>query len=249
MEVKGTPDNSMAPRYWALIPAAGVGRRMQKDVSLAAVPKQYLELNGRTITEHTLDRIAQLSCLSGIVLVLGKQDSWWQSLKLEFSVEVMTAKGGAERADSVLNGLLSLQGHASAEDWILVHDVVRPCVSLDDMEKLVSSFSHEAVGGILAAPVRETLKRVNPDYSIDATVPREHYWLAATPQMFRYGLLKDALEKALAENLLITDESHAMEYAGHPVKVVQGNSENIKITQAEDIFLAEQILNKQAIHE
>jgi len=249
VEEQGKPGDITKPRYWAIIPAAGVGRRMQTDPSLAAVPKQYLELNGRTITEHTLRRVSQLSCLSAIVLVLGKEDNWWQTLNLELSAELMTAEGGAERANSVLNGLLSLQAHASAEDWVLVHDVVRPCVALHDMEKLISSFSNESVGGILAAPVRETLKRVKADLSIETTVPREHYWLAATPQMFRYGLLKSALEKALADNVLITDESHAMEYAGHWVKVVQGSSENIKITQTEDIFLAEQILKKQAGHD
>ncbi len=249
MEEKEKQGNISESRYWAIIPAAGVGRRMQTDSSLTAVPKQYLELNGRTITEHTLHRVSQLSCLSGIVLVVGKQDNWWQTLNLKLSAKLMSAEGGAERAASVLNGLLSLQGQARAEDWVLVHDVVRPCVSLHDMEKLISSFSNEDIGGILAAPVRETLKRVNSDLSIEVTVPREHYWLAATPQMFRYGLLKNALEKAMAENLLITDESHAMEYAGHRVKVVQGSSENIKITQAEDIFLAEQILKKQAGHE
>ena len=241
--------NTSEPRYWAIIPAAGVGRRMQTDLTPATIPKQYLQLNGRTITEHTLHRVSQLSCLSGIVLVVGKQDNWWQALNIELQPEFMTAEGGAERANSVLNGLLSLHAHAAAEDWVLVHDVVRPCVALQDMEKLISRFTDDAVGGILAAPVRETLKRVNADFSIAATVPREHYWLAATPQMFRYGLLRNALERALAEDLLITDESHAMEYAGHAVKVLQGSSENIKITQAEDIFLAEQIINKQARHD
>ena len=233
-----------APQYWAVIPAAGVGRRMRRE-GIADIPKQYLEIHGRTLLELTVERIDQLDCLTSIVLVLGEQDSIWPTLNITTRTSLVTAIGGAERADSVYNGLLALAGNADDHDWVLVHDVVRPCVNRSDLGSLLAELADDPVGGLLVSPVRETLKRVDQSGIVSATVPREEYRLAATPQMFRYGLLKAALEKARVEKTLSTDEAHAMERAGHAVKTVPGGTDNIKITHPEDLLLAEYILDRQ----
>lgn len=230
-------------QFWAVVPAAGVGRRMQ---SLAQqVPKQYLKIRGHSILELTLQRLEKLDLLAGMVLVLNEEDTWFRKLAIKPDDRLVTATGGAERALSVVNGLQALEGRAKAQDWVLVHDVVRPCVSLADINALIAALSADDVGGLLVLPVRETLKKVTTSGEVECTVPREDYRLAGTPQMFRYGLLRQALAKALQEKRVITDEAHAMELAGHPVKLVQGSADNIKITHPEDLVLAEFILNRQ----
>lgn len=233
------------PRFWAVVPAAGVGRRLQA-ASPSATPKQYLELQGQSILAHTLQRLDAIAGLAGIVLVLGEQDDWFGRLSLTLDSPLLTAPGGAERARSVRNGLAALAGRAADNDWVLVHDAVRPCVSSADIERLRGELAQDPVGGLLAIPVRETLKRATPQARVASTVPREEYWLAATPQMFRYGLLTAALDQALQEGAVITDEAHAMERAGHPVRLVAGRADNIKITHIEDLALAEHILNSRA---
>ena len=245
MGVNDKSATTTGPRYWAVIPAAGVGKRMQASTA-NNTPKQYLEIQGRTILEHTLVRLKQINNLAGIVLVLGKDDNWWSQLDESSNAEIITATGGEQRVNSVYNGLQALENVANAQDWILVHDAVRPCVPLPDLNTLCSELDDVETGGLLAAPVRETLKKVNSKLMVESTVPREDYWLAATPQMFRYGVLSTAIEKALHDKVQITDEAHAMERAGYAVKVIQGSADNIKITHVEDIFMAEQILNKQA---
>lgn len=242
----GGPD-SLAPQFWAVIPAAGVGRRMQTagTQDSQSVPKQYLPLLGEPVIAHTLKRLDQCGLFAGIVLVLGAEDEFFDALDISLETPLYRAAGGAERMHSVLNGLAFLQDRAESRDWILVHDAVRPCVSLDDIGRLVAKLSGSRVGGLLAAPVKETLKQVDAQGNIEATVPREEYRLAATPQMFRYEVLKQALNQAVANNLLITDEAHAVEAAGLPVKVVAGSSDNIKITHPEDLMLAEFILSRQ----
>jgi 2-C-methyl-D-erythritol 4-phosphate cytidylyltransferase len=209
------------------------------------VPKQYLKIRGHSILELTLKRLDKLDLLAGIVLVLNEEDTWFNKLAIVPDDRLVTATGGAERALSVANGLQALEGRAKAQDWVLVHDVVRPCVSLEDIHALVAALSADEVGGLLVLPVRETLKKVTANGEVECTVPREDYRLAGTPQMFRYGLLRQALAKALQEKQVITDEAHAMELAGHPVKLVQGSADNIKITHPEDLVLAEFILNRQ----
>ena len=240
------PEILLKQSCWAVIPAAGIGKRLQIGRN-DTIPKQYLKIQGRTILEHTLGKLNQLNFLSGIVLVIEKQDSCWSQLDIALKEQIITAEGGKQRANSVLNGLQVLQGVAKDTDWVLVHDVVRPCVLPEDICTLMSTLADSETGGLLAIPVNETLKKVNGDLTVDVTVPREKFWLAGTPQIFRLGMLRNALGKALADNLLVTDEAHAMEHAGHPVKVVQGSADNIKITHAEDLFLAEQILNKQVM--
>ena len=209
-------------------------------------PKQYLEIQGKTILQHTLEKISRIESLDGIVLVLAENDSWWPQLDINISTPLLTVTGGAERANSVVNGLNALAEKAQDNDWVLVHDVVRPCVSVEEINSLIEALANNDTGGILAAPVTETLKEVsatNTDRkTVARTVPRENYWLAKTPQMFRYGLLKAALEDALDKSASMTDEAHAMESAGHAVTLVQSSSDNIKITHEEDLLLAESIL-------
>lgn len=209
-------------------------------------PKQYLEIQGKTILQHTLEKISRIESLDGIVLVLAENDSWWPQLDINTSIPLLTVTGGAERANSVVNGLNALAEKAQDNDWVLVHDVVRPCVSVEEINSLIEALANNDTGGILAAPVTETLKEVsatNTDRkTVARTVPRENYWLAKTPQMFRYGLLKAALEDALDKSASMTDEAHAMESAGHAVTLVQSSSDNIKITHEEDLLLAESIL-------
>lgn len=230
-------------RFWAVVPAAGVGKRMQS--AGISVPKQYLKIRGHTILELTLRRLDSLDVLAGIMLVLNADDSWYPKLDMALGGKLATTTGGAERSMSVHRGLDALAGRAAAHDWVLVHDVVRPCVSLADMQALVSTLRDDPVGGLLAIPVSETLKQVAADGHVACTVPREAYRLAGTPQMFRFGLLRQALADALAAKAVITDEAQAMELAGHRVQLVPGGADNIKITHPEDLVLAEFILNGQ----
>ena len=230
-------------QFWAIIPAAGIGRRMQQTPN-GDIPKQYQQILGKTILEHTLERIDQLDFLSGITVVLGANDTWWKGLDITLKHTLMTTTGGAERANSVLNGLQAIAGQAKETDWVLVHDAARPCVALEDIHKLVDTLSDTDSGGLLVTCITETLKKLSEDSRVDKTVPREDYALAATPQMFRYGALYSAMEKALADKSAITDEANAMENAGHTIQYVQGRADNIKITHTEDLLLAEFFLNR-----
>ena len=235
--------NENNEQFWAIIPAAGIGRRMQQTTQ-ADVPKQYQQILGKSILEHTLDRIDKLEFLAGIIVVVGENDLWWQALNVNLENTLMTTTGGAQRINSVLNGLHSIDRQARETDWVLVHDAVRPCVSLKDIHKLVETLSDSGNGGLLVTPVTETLKKLTDDNMVKMTVPREAYRLAATPQMFRYGLLRSALEKALEDNIAITDEAHAMEHAVHTIQCVEGGADNIKITHKEDLLLAEFFIDR-----
>jgi 2-C-methyl-D-erythritol 4-phosphate cytidylyltransferase len=232
-------------QFWAIVPAAGIGRRMQAATK-EDVPKQYQQILGKTILEHTLERIDQLDFLAGTTVVLNEKDIWWKTLNVNLTNSLVTTTGGSERIDSVLNGLQAIASQAKEMDWILVHDAVRPCVSLEDIRRLVETLGTSETGGLLVTPVTETLKKLSEGSKVEKTVPREDYRLAATPQMFRYGLLRSALEKALNDNSVITDEANAMENAGHTIQCVQGRADNIKITHKEDILLAEFFLNRSS---
>jgi len=235
-----------SPNAFAIVPAAGFGRRMQQSGSVTA-PKQYLTIRGKTILQWTLETLDRIPGLAGIVVVIGPEDNWFEELPLDLDKPLTIVEGGAERMHSVLNGLRALEDHARDDDWVLVHDAVRPCASLDDIAQLFREVTNDPAlaGGLLAVPVRETLKRVKEGNMVDCTVPREEYWCAATPQMFRYQGLFHALKQAVADNMLITDEAHAMEKVGYQVKLVEGRADNIKITRIEDLALAEHILHSQ----
>ncbi len=227
-------------RYWCIVPAAGIGARMG-----AGIPKQYLTLDGQTILERSLSRILTLPDLAGIVVPLSSEDTYWTSLTILQHPLVHTIHGGASRADSVLNGLNYLADKAHSTDWVLVHDAARPCVTMDSILKLRDELISNQVGGILALPVSDTIKQVSSQHQIQTTVDRSLLWQAQTPQMFRYKVLRDCLIQALGDCETVTDESSAVELCGYKPQVVEGRSDNIKITRPDDLVLAEFILQQQ----
>ncbi len=229
---------------WAVVPAAGLGKRMQ-----SATPKQYLELCGRPVIEHTLNRLLAVEQVIGAVVAVQQDDSYWTEVQLSSDKPVLLAPGGEERCHSVINALDVLSktadyNHATA--WALVHDAVRPCVAIEDIENLIDQAAGSEAGGILAVPVRDTMKRQGNDQCIQETVEREGLWHALTPQLFASEKLKEALHKAIDDGYLVTDESSAMEHAGFCPKLVQGADSNIKITRPGDLGLAEMYLNLNA---
>jgi 2-C-methyl-D-erythritol 4-phosphate cytidylyltransferase len=182
--------------------------------------------------------------LSGIVVVIARQDSRWSSLPVAQDPRVRTVEGGAERMHSVLNGLEELARDAAADDWVLVHDAARPCLGRAELERLVSTLENDRVGGLLALPVGDTLKRADASGShVLSTVERQGLWAAQTPQMFRYELLHRALQAAMRAGIQVTDEAGAVESLGERPRLIPGSPRNIKVTRPEDLSLAEAILS------
>jgi 2-C-methyl-D-erythritol 4-phosphate cytidylyltransferase len=229
-------------RFWVIVPAAGSARRMG-----AAVPKQYLPLAGRTVIEWSLAAFLECERVAAIVVVLAEHDERWPRLAVSGHAKIMTAKGGAERMDSVLAGLKTLAGHATAGDWVLVHDAARPCLQSADLDRLIEQVRSDEVGGLLAAPVVDTLKRADEGDRVAQTVPREKLWRALTPQMFRRNVLQRALEGATAQGISVTDEAQAVEALGLRPKLIAGDADNIKITLPEDLLRAERILRSREV--
>jgi 2-C-methyl-D-erythritol 4-phosphate cytidylyltransferase len=211
-------------------------------MGVAGAPKQYLPLAGRTVIEWSLSPFLERSDCAGVVVVLSAQDVWWRELPLASDSRILTAVGGAERVHSVLAGLAALAPSAELQDWILVHDAARPCLAAEDLERLIHKLKGDEVGGLLATPVVDTLKRADSADRVLGTVSRDLLWRAMTPQMFRYGVLKSALERAIADNIAVTDESQAVEALGFHPRVAPGSADNIKITVPEDLERAERIL-------
>ena len=219
------------PAFWAVIPAAGVGARMAADR-----PKQYLQLGGRTILEHSLGCFLDHPSLKGLVVSLAVDDPYWPSLACANDPRIQRADGGSERSGSVLNALLQLNAlGTSDDDWVLVHDAARPNLSRDDLDKLLAELADDPVGGLLAVPARDTLKRVDKHGRVVDTIDRSLIWQAYTPQMFRLGALHRALADSLVADALITDEASAMEWSGQAPRLVEGRSDNIKVTRPEDL--------------
>jgi 2-C-methyl-D-erythritol 4-phosphate cytidylyltransferase len=224
------------PAFWAVIPAAGIGSRMRADR-----PKQYLQLAGRSILEHTLECFLDHPRLKGLVVCLAADDPYWPTLPCAGDPRIQRAGGGAERADSVLAGLLRLsEMGAGDDDWVLVHDAARPNLARSDLDNLLQSLADDPVGGLLAVPARDTLKRAGPDGRVRETVDRAVIWQAYTPQMFRLAALQRALADALAAGVAITDEASAMEWRGLAPRLVEGRADNLKITRPEDLQWLEQ---------
>ncbi|MEE2025294.1 MULTISPECIES: 2-C-methyl-D-erythritol 4-phosphate cytidylyltransferase [Alkalimonas] len=223
-------------RLAAVVPAAGIGSRMQSEL-----PKQYLKLHGRTILEHSVAALRQAQPQLPLVIALAEHDRYFSQTSLVGCGGIQTVPGGKERADSVLAALQQLD--VASYDWVLVHDAARPLLHVTDLKKLVTQCQQAGCGGILAAPVRDTMKRGGPQ--IEQTVDRHRLWHALTPQLFPLLPLKQALTAALAEGVTITDEASAMEWAGHPVLLVEGRSDNIKVTRPEDLALAAFYLETQ----
>lgn len=224
---------------WAVVPAAGSGRRMA-----AEVPKQYLKLNGVPILEHTLRALLACPDIRGVVVVLDPSDRRADAIPSLSDPRVTTASGGAERADSVLAGLEAITAEAGVKDWVLVHDAARPCISVTTLRALITSCLSEGVGGVMAQASVDTLKHVSDDNRVVETLDRKVIWRAQTPQMFKLAELTSALSSAIASEAAITDESMAMELAGYPVSILEGPSTNIKITVPADLEIAEIILRR-----
>jgi 2-C-methyl-D-erythritol 4-phosphate cytidylyltransferase len=227
--------SNAAPRLWAVIPAAGAGSRFDGEQ-----PKQYARLLGRTVIEWSLAPFLARSDLTGIVVPLAADDHGWSKCR-PADERVIEVVGGEQRAQSVANALdlISIRGHES--DWILVHDAARPCLHAEDLEKLIRCVTSSADGGLLAAPVEDTLKRADLG-RVTETVQRENLWRALTPQMFRLGDLRSALEDARARKLSVTDEAGAIELHGGRPMLVEGRADNLKLTRASDLLLAAAIL-------
>ena len=207
-------------------------------------PKQYLELAGSKVLELTLNRMLQSGVFTAIAVAISKEDPYWPELEIASNEKVITAAGGKERADSVLSALKSLREQASDNDWVLVHDAARPCLTSIDIHLLIDSLKDDDVGGILALSSHDTLKNVE-GLNITRTIDRSVIWRALTPQMFRYGMLKQALEQAEG-NPAVTDEASALEMQGLQPKIVEGRPDNIKITRPEDLALAQFYMEQQS---
>lgn len=222
----------------AVVPAAGVGSRMQADR-----PKQYLEISGKTILEHTVEKLLTHTSIDKVIVAISDDDPYFPQLSLANNPEVIRVSGGKERADSVLSALDYIESNQLAQ-WALVHDAARPCVDLNDIDNLIKVAITNQLGGILATPVRDTMKRANAQQNIDHTVDREALWHALTPQLFKTQPLRYALSQALDQGVQITDEASAIEWLGEKPALVHGRADNIKITQPEDLALAEFYLTR-----
>jgi 2-C-methyl-D-erythritol 4-phosphate cytidylyltransferase len=223
-----------------VVPAAGVGRRLG-----AAVPKQYLDLSGRPVIDWTLGLFLADPRIAGVRVALGAEDGYWPDTAYANHPKVRRVPGGAERCHSVLNALDDLAQEADPADWVLVHDAARPCLRRSDLDRLIAELAGDPVGGILAVPVRDTMKAADSDGRIRATLDRSALWHAYTPQMFRLGPLREALRDAIACGDLVTDDASAMERLGLAPRLVEGHADNIKITRAEDLPLARFYLKMQ----
>lgn len=226
------------PRYFALVPAAGTGSRVGGER-----PKQYQLLAGRPMLGHPLEALCAAQRIQRVFVVLAEADATWERFSwsgLGPKLAVLRC-GGATRAESVANGLAAVSELVAPDDWMLVHDAARPCLSLDLLELLLDRVGEDAVGGLLAVPVSDTLKLAGEDGRIDATVPRERLWRAQTPQMFRFGLLREAL----ACHPVVTDEASAVEALGQRPLLVPSERDNLKVTWPADLALAERILRQR----
>ncbi len=230
------PDNA---RYWVVIPAAGVGKRMEVDK-----PKQYISVNDKTILEHTINCFINREEIVGVVVAISKSDEYWPTLEIAEHEKIIVAPGGEERYQSVFNGLQMLKNKAESDDWIMVHDAARPCLNQSAIDRLIINLRSHDVGGILAMPCRDTMKRGNPSGEIVDTVEREFLWHAQTPQMFKFGKLFSAIEKVLDKDIIVTDEAMAMELSGHKPMLIQGQQDNIKITHKDDLQHLKYYLNE-----
>ncbi len=229
------------PRYWLIVPAAGSGLRMKADC-----PKQYLRLDQRFILDITLSRLLDNAVFAGCMVATGPNDRWWSTTDASKNPRISTCIGGAERAESVLAALDALSDRADEDDWVLVHDAARPCLDPDDLARLLSELKDHPVGGLLATPVADTLKRTGAgNHDVEATVDRRDLWRALTPQIFRFLALKQALESAIDSGYPVTDEASAIEFAGQIPCIVEGRPDNIKVTVPADLALAGFILKRK----
>ncbi len=231
---------TLVVRRWAIVPAAGQGSRFG-----AVQPKQYMPLLERPLLSWTLAGLLAEPRIDGIVVALAPGDELWQSVPEFANPRVRRCTGGTRREHSVAQGLDALGGEAQDTDWALVHDAARPCLRRPDLDLLFQTLDPDAVGGLLAVPVSDTLKRDDGEQRVGGTVARDGLWRALTPQMFRYGLLRRALRLCLERDRPVTDEAAAIEGLGLRPRLVRGRADNIKVTNPEDAALAEAILRSE----
>lgn len=241
MSDRVSPNAKSEPRLWVVIPAAGSGSRMQQSH-----PKQYLSIQGVTIIEHTLNAFLAKPEIARIMVCIAQNDQHFNQLAVADNPRVATTLGGSSRALSVLNGVNALA--ADDQDWVLVHDAARPCLSVNLLDSLIQQLKSDEIGGILAVPANDTLKRANSEQRIESTMDRSTIWQAQTPQMFRYGLLKNAINHSISNNIEITDEASALESMGYMPKLIKGDARNLKVTTPDDIDLAEFLLNSKYLN-
>lgn len=228
-------------RYFALVPAAGGGSRLG-----AAMPKQYVSVAGHPLLYHTLRRLAMHPRIEHLFVVLAPSDARFRMLEWDDLRDKTTPLycGGETRAASVYNGLLAARDAIAGDDWVLVHDAARPCISQEAIERLISAVGEGEAGGLLAVPVADTLKRANGEDRVIATESRQSLWQAQTPQLFRYDLLIEALRRCGPAT--VTDEAAAIEKLGLKPQLVMGESRNLKVTYAEDLEVASLFLGANA---
>lgn len=227
------------PKVFALVPAAGHGTRIGDPV-----PKQYLPVAGQPMMYHSIRALAAVSRIERIFVILSPMDRHWANhdwSRVAARLETIPG-GGAHRPETVLNALRALDGRVAKDDWILVHDAARPCIETELVEQFLDEMGDDPIGGLLAMPVADTLKRAEDGQRVVETVSRTHLWRAQTPQMFRYDLLRRGLERKPDA----TDESQAVEALGHAPRLVEGENSNVKVTFAEDLEIAEMILLRRA---
>lgn len=233
-------ENKNTPQNWAIIPAAGRGLRMGTGVS-----KLYLPLNSGTVIESSLSCFIHNEKIAGIVVALHPEDNYWAKLSISTNKPIYTVIGGDTRAQSVRNALDKVITISDPNDFVLVHDAARPCLHLSDLDLLIQQLQQDEVGGILATPIIDTIKEsieLEGNLNIKKTVSRSNLWKALTPQMIRVEILRKALNFCFENKIKITDEASALEEIGINVKLIQGRSDNIKITKPEDIKFAGSIL-------
>lgn len=218
----------------AVIAAAGIGKRIG-----AAIPKQYLSLLGKTIVEHSISPFLNHPEISKVVVSIARNDQWFMQLDIAKHPKIQVVEGGKERVDSVLSALAEIED----DDYVLVHDAARPCITRSDIDKLIITVCESKQGAILGSRVRDTMKRSTPSGQISSTVERENLWHALTPQMFQNKQLINAIKSA-DDPKMITDEASAVEMSGLPVIIVEGRSDNLKVTRSEDLQIAELYLSQ-----
>jgi len=238
-----------AANYWAIVPAAGTGQRFGAELA-----KQFHSIGDKLVADHTLGRILSIAKIEKILVPCDTSAEYWQQVSALKDQRVELIAGGAERVHSVLNALHALADSAASDDWVLVHDMARPCITSGDINKLIEQLEGHKVGGILTTPISDTLKKIAPkkitsqnaiESTIEKTLDRSDYRGAQTPQMFRYGLLVRALEAMLKERQVPTDEASAIEYLGEQAMIIEGRRDNIKITHREDLIIAQAIMGYQ----
>jgi 2-C-methyl-D-erythritol 4-phosphate cytidylyltransferase len=227
-------------RHWAVVPAAGVGRRMKADR-----PKQYLSLTDGWVIDHTLNTLLSHPAIEGVVLALSAYDPYWPQSRFATDTRIKTVEGGKERVYSVYNALKYLTQHLHAQDWVLVHDAARPCLRHDDLDQLIEAAHASSQGALLALPVHDTIKQADSASQCWQTLDRNRIWRALTPQMFQLEPLLTAIDAALSRNLTITDEASAIEAQGGRPRLVAGHEDNLKITRPADLPLAAFFLAQQ----